>query len=47
MLRDFARYAKVEEVDAESLQNPSDLENLFLHRWMRYITDHSVEMAYF
>jgi hypothetical protein len=32
MPMDFARYAKVGEVDAESQQNPPDLENLFLHR---------------
>jgi uncharacterized protein YqiB (DUF1249 family) len=39
MPRDFARYAKAGEVDAE--------ENLFLHQWMHYCTDHSVEMADF
>jgi hypothetical protein len=47
MPRDFARYAKVGEVDAKSWQNLPDLENLFLHRWMRYCTDHSFEMANF
>jgi hypothetical protein len=47
MPRDFARYAKVGEVDAESQQNPPDLENLFLHRRMRYCTDCSFEMADF
>jgi hypothetical protein len=31
------------ELDAESWQNPPDLENLFLHRWMRYFTDCSFE----
>jgi hypothetical protein len=38
-------------LDAESLQNPPDLENLFLHRWMRYRyrywTDHSFKTGDF
>jgi hypothetical protein len=29
---DFARYATVGEVEAESYQNPPDLEHQFLHR---------------
>jgi hypothetical protein len=28
-------------LDAEFVQNPPDLENLFLHRWMRCCTDRS------
>jgi hypothetical protein len=47
MPRGFARYAKVGEVDADSLQNPPDLENLFLHRWMHYYTDRNFAMADF
>jgi hypothetical protein len=47
MPRDFARYAKVGEVDTEASQNPPDLENLFLHRWMCYCMGHSFEMADF
>jgi hypothetical protein len=31
--------------DAE--QNPPDLENLFLHRWMCYFTDCSFETGHF
>jgi hypothetical protein len=34
--RDFAQYATVGEVEAESLQNPPNLENQFLHRLMCY-----------
>jgi hypothetical protein len=33
------RIATVGEIDAESWQNPSDLENPFLHQWMWYSTD--------
>jgi hypothetical protein len=48
MQRDFAQYAKVGEVDADAeMQNPADLENLFLHQWMHYCTDCSFEMAEF
>jgi hypothetical protein len=32
----FAQYATVEEVEAESKQNPPNLEIWFLHRWMNY-----------
>jgi hypothetical protein len=46
MPRDFARYAKVGEVDAESSQNPPDLENLFLHRWMRYCSVQTVALKW-
>jgi hypothetical protein len=28
-------------LEAESLQNQPDLENRFLHRWMRYCKDRS------
>jgi hypothetical protein len=35
------------ECDAESKQNPPDLENLFLHRWMRYCTDYNFETGDF
>jgi hypothetical protein len=34
-------------LDAESLQNPPDLENLFLHRWMLYYMDRSFETGDF
>jgi hypothetical protein len=30
-------------LDAETLRNLPDLENLFLHRWMCYCTDRSFE----
>jgi hypothetical protein len=35
----IARIATVGELDAESWQNPPDLKNQFLHRWMWYSTD--------
>jgi hypothetical protein len=47
MPRDFARYAKVGEVGAKSLQNLPDLDFLVLHRWMCSCTDRSFEMADF
>jgi hypothetical protein len=31
--------ATVVELEAESEQNPPDLENPFLHRWMSYSMD--------
>jgi hypothetical protein len=34
-------------LDAESKQNPPDLEKMFLHRWMRYCTDCIFEMGDF
>jgi hypothetical protein len=34
-------------LDAKSKQNPPDLENLFLHRWMRYCMDRSFETGVF
>jgi hypothetical protein len=42
-----ARYAKVREVDAQSSQNPLDLVNLFLQRWMHFCPDCIFEMADF
>jgi hypothetical protein len=35
----IARIATVGELEAESWQNPPDLENQFLHQWMVYCTD--------
>jgi hypothetical protein len=32
-------------LEAESKQNPPDLEHLFLHRWMRYCMDRSFVTA--
>jgi hypothetical protein len=34
-------------LDAESKQNPLDLENLLLHRWMHYCMDRSFETGDF
>jgi hypothetical protein len=47
MPTEFARYATVGEVDAESWQNPPDLENQFLYRWICYCTDCRFKMADF
>jgi hypothetical protein len=33
--------------DAESGQNPPDLETRFLHRWMHYFMDHNLETVDF
>jgi hypothetical protein len=35
------------EIEAESQQNPQDLENRFLHRQMRYCMDRSFETGDF
>jgi hypothetical protein len=35
------------ELEAESYQNPPDLENQFLHRWNLYSTDGSFETGHF
>jgi hypothetical protein len=47
MPTDIARNATVREVEAESQQNPPDLENQFLHRWMYYSTDCRFKTANF
>jgi hypothetical protein len=43
----IARIATVGELEAESWQNPPDLENQFLQLWMLYCTDHSIATGNF